>query len=451
MLKLKLPSKSKKFTKSGKRSSPTAASSNNSSSDDDNCIDDSSHSVESELLKLYDSCQSLPAERRESSFAKKKDATTATVNDSYSCCSDSIPAIPPSPPSKWPQRPIHLRPSPDSGMKILGVRKSSSNEYLTLHESGYCQGCTLPINNGYEKSGECLVIDFETDLFVGSLLLRVKNISFSSQFCSDAPSEEASTYDTATDNYYFYKKKRTFQATVKGRFKQFGIPMSECITGQMFNRPAGYLPPRVIVKGAVSIISRLAPQLQARLEGDCPRFLSPLVSTAQTVLVQPIKDVTSNQMTDEIIEDNICEPQASDESSIIQSIIASGAGDQIGMSTPPSESNYVSSRIKARKRASDKIFAAKIKTPTFDTNKEYTFEFFQHLITFDDFCLDFVKPIGKHSLHGMLNGQPLKFMAAQQTFDQDGEEALKWLWCFDIWHENLYQDALAANDDRNES
>jgi hypothetical protein len=449
MLKLKLPSKSKKFTKS--RSSPAVSSSNNSISDDEYRIDDSSRSVESDLLKLYDSCQSLPAERRRSSFVKKKDAPKSTANSIYSCCSDSISAIPPSPPAKWPQRPILLRPSPDSGMKILGVRKSSSNEYLKLHELGYCEGCTLPINNGFEKAEEHSVIDFETDLFIGSLLLRVKNISVPSHCSNNTPSGEASPDDTSNDNYYFYKRKRTFQATVTGRFKQSEIPMSECITGQMFNRPAGYLPPRVIVKGAVSIISRLAPQLQARLEGDCPRFFSPLVSTAQTVLVQPTKDLTSNPMADEIIEENICEPQATEESSIMQSIITSGAGDQIGMSTSPPENKSVSSRIKTRKRAFDKIFAANIKTPTFDTSKEYTFEFFQHLITFDDFCLDFVKPIGKHSLHGILNGQPLKFMAAQQT-DQEGEEILKWLWCFDLWHENLYEDAvLAVNEDSNES
>lgn len=432
MLKLKLPFK---FTKQRAARSETSITSDHSPSDNDIQIDKSSSSVECELLKIYDACQSLPADRRKSSFSKKD-----------ICCSERISAVPPSPPSKWPQCPILLRPSPDSGMKILGVRYSSSKEYVPMLVTGYCEGCTLPINNGHEAPGKCMVIDFETELFIGTLLLRVKNISTASA------SSDNNSVEPDNEDYYFHKKKRTFQATVRGRFKQQGIQMSECITGQMFNRPAGYLPPRLIVKGAVSIISRLAPQLQARLEGDCPRFLSPLVSTAQTVLVNDCsEDNTTTNLSvfsgaDERIEENLYEPQASEQYSIMQSIITSGAGDLISISSTSSENASLTSRIKTRKKAFDKIFSEHTKIPIFDTNKEYTFEFFQHLITFDDFSLDFVKPIGKHSMHVMLNGQPLKFMAAHQTRAgqvSEGEE-LRWLWCFDLWHESLYDDALLA-------
>lgn len=428
-MKLKVTSKLKKHS-NARTSSPspqTAAS-----------IDEPTQSVECGLLKMYDVRQNLPTERRISyNMIDTQDAATE-----YLCCSDQLNKIPPSPPAKWPQRPILLRPSPESRMKIRGVRYSSSKEYLPMHVSGYCEGCTLPINNGYEETGKCLVIDFETALFIGTLLLRVKDIDPPSlnEVHSSASSILAAE-ESHNENHYFNKRKRTFQATIKGRFKQPGIPISECITGQTFYRPAGYLPPRLIMKGALSIISRLAPQVEIRLEGDRPRFFSPLVSTAQTVLVS--NPSTTSKMT-ESIEHNISEPNASDQSSIMQSLTECDAAQSSGMSTLPTDNSSTSSRIKRRKRAFDKVFSFNLKTPTFNTDREYTFEFFQHLTTFNDFCLNFVEPIGKHPLHGMLNGQPLKFMAAHKTLDEVGEDTLKWLWCFDLWHESLYSDALEA-------
>ncbi|KAL7475981.1 hypothetical protein ACHAW6_001872 [Cyclotella cf. meneghiniana] len=411
--------------------------------------------LECEFRKTCETSQYLPLERRKNTCEKAKKTVSTSGVQSHPCRSDSNVSLPPLPPVEWPQRPILLCPSPESGMKILAIRYSSSREKLSLPGTGFCKGCTLPINNGYEKTGKCMVIDFETDMFIGTAMLRVKNISDPYQSsCHDGAIKISST---SSKNYYFDKKKRTFQATVRGLFKQPGIPMSECITGQVFNRPAGYLPPRLIVKGAVAIISRLAPQLQARLEGDCPRFLSPLVSTAQTVLVHPRRNnkAATNPFqfpgADENIEVNIHEPQRSDQSSIMQSFVSSDTGESIGISSASSsENSSVASRMRNRKRAFDKIFSDSIKTPTFDVDKEYTFEFFQHLITFDDFSLNFVKPIGKHSLHRMLNGQPLKFMAARQTKGDDkssglpGEEDLKWFWCFDLWHESLYEDALIS-------
>jgi hypothetical protein len=452
-LKAKLAQKLNRMETKRSSSSDDSSTSLGSSPNNDALINDvASSTAECELLKIYDTCQkSLPAEHR-IFFPQKKKSTVPIAGESVCpCFSEGESSIPPSPPTKWPQRPILLRPSPDSsGMRIIGIRYSSSKEYLPLMDTGFCKGCTLPINNGHEQTGKCLVIDFETDLFIGTAMLRVRNIP--APLLKSSHSKHDAIY-SKNNSYYFSKKKRTFQATVRGQFKQQGIPMSECVTGQIFDRPAGYLPPRLIVKGAVSIISHLAPQLQARLEGDCPRFLSPLVSTAQTVIVQSCDNdgTQTNQIhfngADMSIEDNIYEPQASNPSSTIQSLIKSGAGEIIGVSSVCPDKSSVAHRIKSRKKAFDKLFAQSIKVPTFDVNKEYVFEFFQHLITFDDFSLDFVKPIGKHSLHGMLNGQPLKFMAAHQNSqnidsedNNDVQDSLNWLWCFEVWHECLYQE-----------
>ncbi|KAL7533285.1 hypothetical protein ACHAXR_005143 [Thalassiosira sp. AJA248-18] len=349
-------------------------------------------------------------------------------------CKDTYSFVPPSPPEKWPQRPILLRPSPESGMKIRGVRYSSSMSYLPLPGTGYCNGCTLPINNGLEKPGECLVVDFESDHFIGTAMLRVKNVC-------DPLNTDNNKAQHGSSSYYFHNRKRTFQGIVRGRFKSPGIPMSECVTGQVFNHPAGHLPPRFIMKGAISIISHLAPQLQARLDGDCPRFMSPLVSTAQSAMSCQRDNNANNDIdgADESIEATMSEPQPSDPSSLLQNL--SGTSTTI-----PPDSDCITTRIKTRKRAFDKLYARRNNTHTFDPNSEYTFEFFQHLLLFDEFALNFVKPIGRHPLHGMLNGQPLKFMAAHQILETSEkgkivDEEMRWLWSFDLWHESLYKDA----------
>lgn len=420
--------------------------------------------VEYELLELYDSCQSIPVKRRKSlsSTITVHEVTRLPVVGEHSYpCNDTYSPTPKAPPSQWPQRPILLRPSPDSCMRIIGIRYSASKQYVPLTDTGFCLGCTLPINNGYEKPGDCLVVDFETEIFIGTAMLRIKNIDKSLSKSHDNKDE-----DRNLEEYYFHKRKRTFQAIVRGRFKVDNIPMSECITGQVFNRPAGNLPPKLIVKGAVAMISHLTPQLQTRLEGDCPRFLSPLVSTAQTALVhrntnsqngiirqQSSTSPTQNEKSttrfvgaDESLEVEIHEPQPSDPSSLLHVLMNSGGGALSCIPSIPSvKSSSIQSRTKIRKKAFDKLFARRIKTPTFDTNAEYTFEFFQHLISFEDFALDFAKPIGKHSLSGILYGQPLKFMAAHQVQERDEKDAvvgedMRWLWSFELWHESLYRD-----------
>lgn len=152
----------------------------------------------------------------------------------------------------------------------MKIRYSSSTEYL---EELDLEHDSLPNNSGNEKEGKCLVIDFTTNnSFQGTVLFRIKPHQ-------NKPSE---SYDP-NQKYYFSGRKRTFQAVIKGRFLQ-AIPMSECVTGQVFERPPAKLPPKFILHGAESLFKKLAPQLTIDLDGKRPQFLSPLASTAQTVI-----------------------------------------------------------------------------------------------------------------------------------------------------------------------
>jgi hypothetical protein len=76
-------------------------------------------------------------------------------------------------------------------------------------------------------------------------------------------------------------------------------------------------------------------------------------------------------------------------------------------------------------------------------SKQYTFEFYQHLLDFgpDGLAMDLGRPVGKVGLAKVTNGQPLKLMSAWQCPETGRLDAL---WSFDIWHESLYLYAQKA-------
>jgi len=148
----------------------------------------------------------------------------------------------PQPPTCWPQRPLMIRPTPFSSTKIIGIRTAMGYDYKNF--PGLCADCILPINNGREIKDETLVVDFESNHFIGTLLLRIKQVS---------QLENKNTRD------YFANRKRRFQAVVKGCFRT-PLSMSRCVTGQLFDRSAGPLPARWIVKSIIKFISILAPR-----------------------------------------------------------------------------------------------------------------------------------------------------------------------------------------------
>lgn len=367
-------------------------------------------------------------------------------------CADSHRILP-LPPANWPQAPIMLRPTPNAQMKIRGVRYANSTTYQ--HFPGICAGCILPINNGYELPGQSLVIDFESPLFVGSFLMRVKGASSIGSLARETQNGARSTApETSTRKVpgYFDGKKRQFQVIVKGRFKQENIPMSDCVTGQAFDRPAGKLPARFMVNTFIKFISTLAPQLEVELDGNRPRFLSPLVATAHTVISKDDSvdettgsdDLTTLPYVGANMEDDVEEPVSNNATSVMMTLpvdMTVGLGGN---------HRTIVQRRAARKKAFNRLAANKSAEPTFDVSKEYTFEFYQHLLLLtepDDFKIDMGHNI-QIGLARSLNGQPIKILAARKSRTScdscSGIENV--LWSFDLWHEALYPLAIALHD-----
>jgi Protein of unknown function (DUF1769) len=215
--------------------------------------------------------------------------------------------------------------------------------------------------------------------------------------------------------------------------------MSECVTGQVFDRRAGKLPARWVVTNFIKLVTILAPQLEARVDGNAPCFLTPLVATAQTVLARERRGDDMPVDMEEAVE----EPSTSDSESLMHESLIGALSYSV-----QSDSSVVG-RMKARKKVYNGISAKKVDTPWFSTGKEYTFEFYQHMLDFgEELAIDMGRPIGKVSLVQALDGQPIKVMAAQRNPDTN---KLDFLWSFDIWHESLFSLAEFANDGINES
>jgi hypothetical protein len=337
------------------------------------------------------------------------------------CCQQSRPLLDP---ERWPQRPLLLRPTPGSGTRIKGIRFSGSSDYIwearksTLtwpsslrarwgkdespEDSSnpldiMCSECmVLPINNGNEPPNEVLVTDFATDLFEGTLLLRLRHTEGTTP----------SPYDDTKG--YFAGMNRRYQVVVQGRFKR-EIPLTQCVAGTQLERKCGKLPANWIIKSAIKVVGFFAPQLEAKLDGDRPTSLSPLGSTPQCIRVE-------NKSSFCAIDGAHQEPTEASATLLGQ---ASNGGSNM-------------QRARFRKKAFDRLFSQSSPLPKTDTSKVYTFEFLQHLFNFQEFSIELGSMLGSIQLKEILDGQPMQLMASHGSSR---------LWSFDIWHEELVDDA----------
>lgn len=335
-------------------------------------------------------------------------------------------------PKDWPQRPLLLRPTPGSGMRVLGIRYASG-EYLwkPTHSSHHhdskskalwyqklarqwnfpshfnqsipqeedtCAECMiLPINNGNEAPGKSLLADFESPLFRGTILVRLRH----AEGTTERPYND--------DEGYFCGMHRRYQIVIRGKFRE-AVNWTDLTAGMELERPCGKLPPKWILKSALKVVSFFAPQLQARLDGAHPTSLTPLGSTPQSLRVEEEAGSDMEAMQEE--------PRDASKTLLGH---ASGAPSTL-------------QRARARKRAFDKLFVQESNWPVTDPSKVYTFEFLQHMLNVEEFSIELGSVLGKIELEDSLDGQPLPIMAKHQ----DGRR----LWAFDIWHECLVDDAI---------
>jgi hypothetical protein len=369
----------------------------------------------------------------------------ASTNTTKACqCGRHVPHIPQFDPSKWPQAPLLLRPKPDGGTRVLGIRKEanhkdflwkpgqveqwwdvlrkewdptySRSEDDVAQQQKFCEHCViLPINNGMEKPGEALVVDFESPLFEGTLMLRVKGTNGTTMPRNDNDGDDGS---------YFSDKVIRYQTVLRGRFKK-ELPFFSLVTGYRFRRSCGKLPPNFVMWATMHVVHFFAPQLSMRLEKcNRPYVLSPFGSAPRTIIIEDSNIEPGN--SNGVMTRDLSEPKEAS-----QSILARDNPIQNSLE-----------RARARKKQMDQSFISQSATPTTDPDKLYTFEFLQHLFDYQKFQIDVSQSIHA-KLKDILNGQPLQIMAAsslkaEQEWSIDNE-----IFAFEIWNECLLHDAQA--------
>lgn len=400
----------------------------------------------------------------------------------------------------WVHDPLLFVATSGTGMKVLGIRRVSEPSYHNSQDTYDTKvekdrPVQLPINNGKELPSETRVIDFETNTFAGTALLRIRG----STGCNGSDSNNK---HNTTRHDYFAKQNRKFQMVISGRFKS-NVIMANCMSGilldhhlatasapgsvddvldnmsncaeglpfldesdgmskssvQVTNNETNEKRKRVVVRtlkkgkstpnndnlpskwalrAAVKVAGVFSPRMDADLECEHPRILSPLCSSAQTIIVSRRRN--SGGGTSTRIEAPLKEPPISSESSLVKDICKSSR-------TNHNKHAATVNPTQQRKSLFDDMYdahtdssshAKNSSTVCFDPNAEYLFEFLQHLIDYNDLSLDLGKIIGKVKLSGGLRGQPARFVSVvkKRRHENPTPDNLDFLWSFDIWHKS---------------
>lgn len=389
--------------------------------------------------------------------------TSLQVDTHYPLHVNKLPRV-----SDWIQNPLLLTATPgSSGMCVRRIRQTWEKSYFDTPESNHSdtfdinQIIQLPINNGKEHPSNVRVIDFETKLFAGTALFRIRG-------CNGWKSAGDVGCDSSTHDY-FANQNRKFQMVIRGKFKSKVI-MADCMSGLLLDhqlitsssmncvdglscsdeyepcdkrndvqkskrgkssRKDG-LPSKLALRTAVKVAGVFSPRMDADLECTSPRILSPLCSTAQTI---------------NVIRDGCISPRL--EAFHAEPVVQSTASlvNDLCQSTTKYPNTSSTNSVQYRKSAFDVVYdahASSYSSPCFDQDAEYTFEFLQHLIDYNDLSLDCGKVIGKIKLGGALRGQPVRFVSVvkQGRTNESGGESMNMdqfgcLWSFDMWHKCL--------------
>lgn len=407
-------------------------------------------------------------------------------------------------PSEWMQRPLLLVATPNSGMVVRRIRRVMDPSFFDSSES--IENSTdnglagdkiqLPINNGKEDLQHSLVIDFETPTFAGSALFRIRDCNTSK---SHSATSNAKNNNTGHD--YFAKYNRKFQMVIRGKFLQPKVIMADCVSGMLLERrlatagsptiacaeelncsgglelrensnslsqktkmsrlkgksksdKSDNLPPKWALRAAVRVAGFFSPRMDGDLECANPRILSPLCSTAQTVyMTRGNENSLEGGRSGTSLDGIHSEPHPHSRESLAYNLKKTSV-KKSGTS------------VQYRKRAFDAVYDERVESlqskanqmessransndsPCFDPSAEYTFEFLQHLVDYNELSLDLGMALGKMRIGGAMRGQPIRLLAglrSENNFKKNGNqtncplklEDLNCLWSFDLWHESL--------------
>jgi len=164
----------------------------------------------------------------------------------YSSSSNDLPPV-----STWDHDPLFLQ--ADSSVVILSNQKQSEGKHKKQ------QSCPIGIP-----------FEFESDLFKGQALIRIRNLE--------------NSHDVTSDKEYFRGRKRKNQVIIQGKFKE-EIEYTDVITGSEYKNGFSTQPPVIFQKLLGKVLRRVSPSTDIKLCGDKPKVLMNIGEGAQTISV----------------------------------------------------------------------------------------------------------------------------------------------------------------------
>jgi Protein of unknown function (DUF1769) len=371
------------------------------------------------------------APRTTASNGSSSTTTSSTTTSSTTrAWQDDLPPLP------WPQAPLLLRATSHT-TRVLGVRRAydSSEKKKKDEVMGEDMATTttafLPLNTGDEANP--WAIDFETDLFRGTLMVRVKGVTAATTTTATIEEEkEKEQQNQQPINNYFTGKQRQFQVVITGQFLRPNIRFSTLLSGQSMDYPLGPLPGLPIVAAVLRLYKTLQPHSHVELgnhQSPYAQALSPLLALAQTVLVRDDNEEKNEQTNDNhrreylVIptEDELVEPHPRDPHSLFPDASLSAKT----FASADQRRKRRKKLVGHHRRHDDDDDDTEC---CFDVTKTYTFDMYQHQLHLVDYTLSLAS-LYRLPIAPVLNGQPLRILATVA----DGEPA----WSFELWHESL--------------
>jgi len=296
---------------------------------------------------------------------------------------------PPTDPSEWPHRPAYFCAHPD------------------VHTKDYEAGASLPLNK---------IVEFETDLFVGKMMCRLKPIppTLSSQ---DKQQQDKQNFkQVESHKEYFQKKKRLYQFVVQGRFRK-AIPLSDLVMGDFYEKPFLGIPKGPILRMYQTFMEAITPGVVMDMTSDTPKILTAFGS-AQSMRV----DLPGNEpdLTQQEVLNNL-----QDNTKLLFGTNPAPNKNKKGIETSP---------VKRRAYLSKSKNACK-----YSTNPEhvYTVELYDHTMCFGSY---YHHAMGiKVDMVQTMNAQPLAFAIFTK---HDQAVVCK----FPVWHERLLEEMKAVDE-----
>jgi len=277
----------------------------------------------------------------------------------YSSSSNDLPPV-----STWDHDPLFLQ--ADSSVVILSNQKQSEGKHKKQ------QSCPIGIP-----------FEFESDLFKGQALIRIRNLE--------------NSHDVTSDKEYFRGRKRKNQVIIQGKFKE-EIEYTDVITGSEYKNGFSTQPPVIFQKLLGKVLRRVSPSTDIKLCGDKPKVLMNIGEGAQTISVN-----NDGEQPDIRSVVNMQEKGFADSSKERKGFFSSLHRRSHNISSEPM---------------------------VYDTQKVYTFETYDDQMDYINYRMELTSFI-KLDMVNKLDRQPFQVMARTKT---DG----RYLWLFTMYHSRHY-------------